>query len=135
MTNVSYQHPSLFDVEPLPRELLATFTQVRKVKPTALAAVDAPSTLQGQFLQFHETNPMVYEALVQLARQLVERGQRKVGIGQLFEVLRWQVSMSTLDPSSDLKLNNNYRSRYARLIMEQEPDLADAFELRELRAA
>lgn len=53
----------------------------------------------------------------------------------LFEVLRWQHAVSTDDPTSPFLLNNNWRSRYARLIAEQEPDLHHAFELRELRAA
>jgi hypothetical protein len=53
----------------------------------------------------------------------------------LYEVLRWQYFMTTTDPASDFKLNNNYRSRYARLIMVQEIELVDAFEIRELKAA
>ena len=34
---------------------------------------------------------------------------------------------------TDFALNDHYRSRYARLIMEQEEDLRDLFEVRELR--
>ena len=91
---------------------------------------------QQQFETFHARNPWVYEALVKLARDLRQRdGHRLIGIGMLFEVLRWQYWMSTQDPNSSFKLNNNYRSRYARMIMDCEPDLADAFELRELKSA
>lgn len=130
------EQPSLFDVEPLPRDLLARFTVVHKVRPASVAAAAlAPSTLEGQFVAFHRANPHVYEALVHLTRQLVARGHRRVGIGMLYETLRWQVAMTTSDGASPFRLNNNYRSRYARLIAEQEPDLADVFEVRELRAA
>jgi hypothetical protein len=34
----------------------------------------------------------------------------------------------------DFKLNNNYHSRYARLIMEREPGLDGFFETRGLRS-
>lgn len=92
-------------------------------------------TLQDQFEDFHDLNPWVYSDLVILTRDLVNRGHRRVGIGMLFEVLRWQRMMSTQDNASGFKLNNNYRSRYARLIMDNEPDLRDVFETRELRTA
>ena len=38
--------------------------------------------------------------------------------------------MGTNDPASEFKLNNNYRSFYSRLLMEQEPELAGYFETR-----
>jgi hypothetical protein len=90
-------------------------------------------TIQDKFEEFHRLNPWVYWELVVLTRDLVQRGKRKIGIGMLFEVLRWQYIRSTIDPSSDFKLNNNYRSRYARLIEAQEPDLAGKFETRQLQ--
>jgi hypothetical protein len=91
-------------------------------------------TIEGQFARFHMENPHVYELLVRLARDLVSRGHRKVGIGMLFEVARWRTMLTTIDEVSPFKLNNNYRSRYARLIMENEPDLGDVFDVRELRS-
>ena len=36
---------------------------------------------------------------------------------------------------TEFKLNNDFTSRYARLIMQQEPDLEDFFEVRVLRSA
>jgi hypothetical protein len=89
-------------------------------------------TIQQQFDLFHAANPWVYTALVQCARDLVGRGHRRLGIGMLAEVVRWQYFRQTTD-ASGFKLNNNYRSRYVRLIVEREPDLADLFETRELR--
>jgi hypothetical protein len=80
------------------------------------------------FRQFHAANPHVYVHLVRLARRARRSGATRVGIGQLFEVLRWRVLLSTTDP--DFKLNNNYRAHYARLIMEREADLRGIFELR-----
>ena len=89
------------------------------------------SRLERAFVEFHEKNPSVYERLVKLARDLrVRNPNRKLGIGMLYEVVRWMHYMETTDV--EYKLNNNHRSRYARMIMRNEADLADAFELREL---
>ena len=89
-------------------------------------------SIDAAFVAFHETNPWVYSALVRLARDMQQRGRDRIGIGMLFEVLRWQHALATVDQSSDFKLNNNYRSRYARLIMDTEPDLEGVFQLRQL---
>ena len=87
-------------------------------------------TAADQFAHYDAVNPHVYHALVRLARGLVANGRRRFGIGMLFEVLRWETAMSTT--GDDFKLNNNHRSRYARLIMATCPDLANVFETREL---
>lgn len=108
--------PTLFDHGLTPR-----------IEPTPTT-----DSIADAFAAFHAANPWVYDALVRLARDLVERGASRVGIGMLYEVLRWQWTRSTSDPVSDFKLNNNYRSRYARLIMEQETDLAAIFHTRTL---
>ena len=108
-------------------QLDLTFTPL--VKPTA-----KPGSIQDKFLSFHEANPHVYKNLVSMARKLKSKGIKKIGIGMLFESLRWHYLLETDDPESDYKLNNNYRSRYARLIMSTEDDLFGIFNLRNLTA-
>lgn len=93
-----------------------------------------PRTLQEKFERFDELNPWVYRQLVRMTLDLVERGRRRIGIGMLFEVMRWNWFMTTTDPDSDFKLNNNYRSRYARKLMDEYPELDGIFEVRELKA-
>lgn len=95
---------------------------------------EIPSSLEQRFRDFHEKNPHVYHALVRLARQLLSKGHRRLGIGMLYEVLRWEHKLATQDPHSNYKLSDNYRSRYARLIMKQEPDLKGVFSTKELRS-
>jgi hypothetical protein len=85
------------------------------------------------FEMFHELNPSVYRNLVLLCRQLAGRGRRKIGMKMVFEVLRWNYMLATEDPNSEYRLNNNYTSRYARLIGQQESDLAGLFETRGLK--
>ena len=89
--------------------------------------------LAASFLAFHEANPEVYAQLVKLARQAKARGRTKMGIGMLWEVLRWHFWLETKG-DAEFKLNNNHRSRYARLIMGLEADLLGVFETRELRS-
>lgn len=88
------------------------------------------ATIREAFLRFHHENPHVYKELVRLSRQLIEHGTRRIGIKMLFEVLRWQHLIRTR--GDDFKLNNNYHSYYARMIMAREPDLRGVFELRKL---
>jgi hypothetical protein len=89
-------------------------------------------SLQEAFERFHEANPHVYQMIVRLARQARAAGRRRVGIGMLFEVLRWNYTVLTA--GSDFKLNNSFRSRYVRLIERREADLREFFETRDLRS-
>lgn len=95
----------------------------------------AAPTIQQQFEEFHFRHPTVYIGLCRLARRAKAAGRDVMGMGMLFEVLRWEWIISGLpDEAEEFKLNNNYRSRYARLIMEQEPDLGGFFPIRALQA-
>jgi hypothetical protein len=90
------------------------------------------SKLDRDFAAFHAKNPQVYNRLVALAKVAKRNGRTQLGIKMLYEVLRWEIFITTT--GDDYRLNNNWPSRYARLIMEQEPGLAGIFELRELRS-
>lgn len=92
------------------------------------------ATIQQTFEAFHASNPWVMDALVTLAREHRAAGHRRVGIGLLFEVLRWRYDIEVTG-DSPWKMNNDLRSRYARAIAATVPDLADAFETRSLKAA
>lgn len=90
-------------------------------------------SLEFRFHRFHRDNPHVYRRLVELAREAQAKGHARYSIDGLFHVLRWEQPITT-DTSEVFRLNNDYRSLYARLIMKQEPDLASFFETRELKA-
>ena len=96
-----------------------------------LEDVDEKLSLEERFELFHARNPQVYETLRDLALDLVDRGKTKIGIAMIYEVLRWQHAMRTKDDNG-YKLNNDFRSRYARLIMDNEPRLAGVFETRRI---
>lgn len=91
-------------------------------------------SIEARFWAFHEAHPEVYDALVELCRRWCARGRDRWSVDGAFHVLRWERRIVGLPDDHDIyKLNNNLTSRYARLVMEREPDLAGVFEVRELR--
>ncbi|WP_328747167.1 hypothetical protein OHT57_16535 [Streptomyces sp. NBC_00285] len=90
-----------------------------------------PESIQAQFETFHRLNPWVLRALETLTADYLKRGARRIGIGMLFEVPRWHYVTAT--EGDDFRLNNNFRSRYVRLLIERHPEWERAFEVRSLR--
>ncbi len=88
------------------------------------------AAIQTRFEAFHSAHPEVYEELVKVARRQF-RGTGHIGIGCCWEVLRWRLQSRR---GKKLKLDNTWRSRYARMIQAREPELAGAFRTRRLRS-
>jgi hypothetical protein len=89
------------------------------------------SVIQERFERFDRENPQVYEAMVQKAEQLRAFGH--YGIGAIFEDIRYDYRTKNDSRGEKFKLNNNYRSRYARKLMAQERGFEGFFETRRLR--
>ena len=100
-----------------------------EVGTTALTSVESsePITLRSKYERFHDSNPHVFQSLAHMAIDLKARGVHQYGIAALFEVLRYQHTMSTTDDSSPFKLSNSYKPFYARDIMECFPELDGFF--------
>jgi hypothetical protein len=90
------------------------------------------ATIAERFELFHARNPQVYAALRSMALELCARGHQKYGIKALFEVLRFNAAMQT--HGDTFKLNNDFTALYARLLMDQEPELEAFFEIRQRTA-
>lgn len=105
--------------------------QFRKRRKRHGQKVTEANSIQARFRRFHAANPHVYSGLVRLARQAKRQGVQTYGLAALYEVLRWNRFLETKGEEK-LKLSNDFRSRYARLIMDQEPDLQGFFAVREL---
>lgn len=97
------------------------------------AAPTRPMTLDERFALFHRENPAVYAEFVRLARQALLAGRDRIGAKMIAERIRWDLFIAHGDDGP--KVNNSFVSRYARLVMSQEPDLAGIFKTRELRSA
>ena len=87
--------------------------------------------LDEKFEQYHKENPKVFTLFRIYARQAKAAGQHKFGAKAIFERVRWEMSITTKDPEG-YKLNNNYTSRYARLLVEKYPVFEGFFFFRKL---
>lgn len=94
-----------------------------------------PTTIEGRFLAFHQAHPEVYEELRDLALALAAEGWTHFGVSTCWEVLRYRTMLGAKPEEDRFKLNDNYKSRYARLLADQVPALREVFELRALRSA
>jgi hypothetical protein len=90
-----------------------------------------PDEIEVRFVKFHQDNPQVYDALVDMAREWKQSGNDKCSMKMLFEILRWQYGIRT-NTSEPFALSNDFTSRYARLIAANESDLSELFYFRNL---
>lgn len=91
-----------------------------------------PSISDTAFWTFHKKNPQVYRKIVELSQEAYDAGRSKIGMKMLFEVIRWQRLVHTR--SDDFALNNNYTSRYARILEAEYPELAKLFDTRRMHS-
>ena len=80
------------------------------------------------FWQYHRENEHVYDLFCQFARDVRQAGRSNYGVGAIFERIRWHYAVET--KGDEFKLNNNYRSCYARLLVLKDPSFADFFQMR-----
>lgn len=85
-----------------------------------------PVDIADGFWEFHRENPHVYDRLQAMALDIKSKGQRKIGMAMLFEVLRWEFLMSTAS-NEPFKLNNNYKAYYSRLLESSNAALEGMF--------
>lgn len=97
------------------------------------ATGDGALSLQHRYETFHALNPNVMRAIERVADEWVAAGGTRLGMGAIFEQLRWRSGLVT--QGSAWKLDNNWRSRYTRDLIARRPDIAGLFVTRELRAA
>jgi hypothetical protein len=89
--------------------------------------------IQEQFERFHVSHPEIYAEFRQIALNLLQHGRSHYGSKAIFEVIRYHRALSGKGEAELFKINNNYSSRYARKLMEEDERFRDFFELRELR--
>ncbi|MFF8769051.1 hypothetical protein [Kitasatospora sp. NPDC015120] len=89
-------------------------------------------TIQERFEQFHDLNPWVLTELERLTAECIEARFSKISLGMLFELVRYSYGRATLS-ADDFRLNNDFRSRYARLLIERHPEWGSHIEVRALR--
>lgn len=101
------------------------------LQPMQAVTYEEEESISGRFRKFHAANPHVYANLHQLALSARRAGQQRGGMKAFFEILRYTTLVTT---GESFKLNNNFTALYARLMMQQEPELRGFFEVRGRRA-
>ena len=81
------------------------------------------------FRAYHKANPQVWKLFKKFTMQVIGRGYRHFGSGAIIERIRWFVNVET--KNDPWKINNNYRSFYARKFMEMYPEYDGFFRRRE----
>lgn len=84
--------------------------------------------LEWDFLKFHDEHPEVYELLKRFALEALAAGRKKLSIALLAERVRWETSVVG---GKEFKLNNNHRSFYARMFMDDHPQYEGFFRTRQ----
>lgn len=91
--------------------------------------------IQMKFEEFHANNPHVYKLIMRFIGEAKRRGFKHYTIKGIFERVRWHMNIETYATGNDeFKLNNNFTSRYVRLIEQRHPELTGFFRTRELTA-
>lgn len=90
-------------------------------------------TTEEKFLDFHEQNPHVYEALKALVHEARLKGYTRWGIGGMYEILRWRGKIRTYG-DKEFKLRNDFRAFYARMLVANGDAPGDFFSFRTSQA-
>ena len=94
--------------------------------------LDRALQLDAEADRFIAENPLVWKKFRLLAVKLKAKGIDRWSCKNLFEVLRWDHAVQTNSPADSFLLNNNFTSRFARRLLEEE-EFEGFFELRRLR--
>ena len=107
------------------------------VKRQSQEASDRPSamrnTIEERFQAFHAANPVVYKCLIKLTQESFLRGTERHGLKAMWEQLRYRIATSRVRLADGYNFNNDFTSRYVRLLVKEFPAYRGLFELRHLR--
>lgn len=90
-------------------------------------------SIDEMFAEFDAANPWLYARFREIALGLIAAGKRRYSSKTIICVLRYEHDVRT-NSTDEFKINDVVTSRYARKFLEEFPEHAGFFELRELRA-
>lgn len=80
-----------------------------------------------EFLEYHKTNPHLYEAFKQVAFDAMSMGFTSYGANGIFEIIRWKRAERG---EGEFKINNNYAPLFARVFVNEYPHHSGFFRFR-----
>jgi hypothetical protein len=90
--------------------------------------INPGTDLERRFARWAKDNPDVLAEFERRAIRLHESGQRRIGVKQIAEVIRYYAAVESR--GDRFKVNNSYTSLLARWLIHRHPELADAIETR-----
>jgi hypothetical protein len=90
-------------------------------------------SIQQAFEEWLINNPKVFGIFLGFAREVQATGKTHYGIAAITERVRWFVNIESVGES--FKINNNFRSRMVRRLVEEDPSLSNLFQTRKLKSA
>ena len=96
-------------------------------------------TVQAKFAAFHAANPEVYNLYKRFAYELIQRGCARLSSKLIIERIRWETAVQTTGAGwnaagkTKFLLDNRYTCWYSRQFIADFPNLADRFEIREIK--
>lgn len=90
-------------------------------------------TLEEKFIKYDRENPRVYEYFIQFAAEMIAAGRKKLSASLITERIRWEVNIRT-KCDDQFKISNNHRAFYSRKFMEDFPEYAGYFVIKQQRS-
>lgn len=87
---------------------------------------DLSPRIVEQFITYHKTHPLVFEIFTKYAHEARRRWSH-FSAKAICERMRWEMNLSI---DGEFKLNNNFPSCYARLLIFEDKSFGDFFEIR-----
>jgi len=85
--------------------------------------------LDKKFEEYHAANPHVFDSFRKAAYKLKAAGREHFGAKCIMEYIRFQTAVSGAD-FDGFKINNNFTSRYVRLLEHEDPEFIGFFQKR-----
>jgi hypothetical protein len=89
-------------------------------------------TLDEKFFEYHHKNPHIYYLFEKFAREIKRSGQARYSMRTIMHRVRWHIDVDTIG-ENQFKMNNDYSSRFARLLVRLNPEFAGFFRMRKLK--
>ena len=85
-----------------------------------------------KFFEYHRENPHVFALITRYANDVKQAGYKHYGMHTIMHRIRWHINIDSKDRAG-FKMNNNYSSRYARLLIQENPEFDGFFRNRRLK--
>lgn len=91
-----------------------------------------PKSVVKRFKRFNRKNPTVFKQFKELAFKMLATGRAKYSARTIIEVMRWEYDLQTV--GEVFKINGDFVPMYVRMLIHENPEFGDFFELRKVRS-